>query len=95
MKNTDRLNPLAEKIISLLVFEESFEHILSDLPDVSRYAVGDELKTLIVSDYVKPCREIGSHAGSGMHYDSDKLSDFSFRLSAKGLSYLERNLKNT
>ena len=86
----ERLNPLAESILSMLIFEESFGHLLSDLPKENAFAVADELKNLIVRDYVKPCRDLDNDTGSGILYDSDKLTSYSFVLTARGISYLEK-----
>lgn len=84
-----RLNSLAEKIMSLLIFEEHFQSILSEIPEASPYHLADELKTLIVKDYIRPCRDIDNNSVSGILYDSDKLGSYSFALTARGLAYLE------
>ncbi|MEZ4804048.1 MAG: hypothetical protein R2852_00785 [Bacteroidia bacterium] len=89
----DEQNPLAKKIISLLVFEESFSSIVSELPDESRYALADEIKSLIVKDLVKPCKNSENNTLSGILYDSDAMNSYTFILTAKGLAYLENNLK--
>ena len=89
----EQLDPLAEQIISLLVFEETFEQMVSELPQYSHYTIADELKTLIVKDYARPCREIESDITSGILYDSDHLNAYSFTLTARGITYLENNLK--
>lgn len=85
----DRLSALSEKILSLLIFEEEYDNILSDVKGEKSSHIGDELKMLIVKDFVRPCREIGSGRKSGFIYDSDKLEHYSFTLTGKGLSYLE------
>lgn len=84
----EKLNPLAETIISRLVFEESFVSILSEIRNESEFSIGDELKTLIVKDYVKPCRDLENDSSSGVLFDSDRLRDYSFTLTGKGISYL-------
>lgn len=89
----EELDPLAEKIISLLVFEETFDQMVSELAPINRYAIADELKRLIVKDYARPCREIESNTSSGILYDSDQLHAYSFTLTARGITYLENNLK--
>lgn len=91
----DELNALARQIISLLVFEETFQNLLEDIKDTSRNQVSDELKTLIVQDFVRPCRDLETKTSSGLLYDSDKLENYSFRLTAKGVKMLENILKST
>ncbi|MCC6818311.1 MAG: hypothetical protein IT245_05430 [Bacteroidia bacterium] len=87
--NIERLEPLSESILALLIFEESFVNILSELPKEKESHVADELKQLMVKDFVRPCREIESDKRSGFLYDSDKLSLYSFTLTRKGIEYLE------
>ncbi len=89
----EQLDPLAEQIISLLVFEETFEQMVSELPQFSQYAIADELKNLIVKDYARPYRDIENDTTSGILYDSDHLKAYSFTLTARGITYLENNLK--
>ena len=60
----EQLDPLAEQIISLLVF-----------------------------DYARPYRDIENDTTSGILYDSDHLNGYSFTLTARGITYLENNLK--
>lgn len=89
----EQLNKLAESIISLLVFEETFESVVLEIPQQSRFAVADELKALISKDLIRPCRALESNTNSGILYDSDRLSDYSFTLTAKGIAHLENNMK--
>lgn len=89
----DELNPLAEKIISMLIFEENFNHIYEESGEKNRNVVQDEVKQLIVSDYVKPVANIETGKRSSIHYDSDKMHDYSFQLTGKGMKYLELKLK--
>lgn len=89
-----QLNPLAERILSLLIFEESYGHITEELKDLTQWAVADELKNLIVSDYVRPYRDLSTGRVSGIHYDSDRMESFSFILTSKGIGYLENRSKS-
>ncbi len=89
----DELNPLAEKIIGMLLFEENFNHIVEESGEKSKSVVQDEVKQLIVSDYVKPVANIETGIRSSIHYDSDKMHDYSFQLTGKGMKYLESRLK--
>jgi hypothetical protein len=89
----EELNPLAKEVILLLVFEEPYGNIISELKSASEYAVTDELKHLIAKDFVKPCKDIVTGKSSGFIYDSDRMQDYSFMLTAKGISYLETFLK--
>lgn len=86
------LNPTAEKIINLLVFEETFEQIVNEISEVNEYAIADEIKTLIVKDFVRPVNDVENKRSSNMMYDSDKMRDYSFRLTAKGIQQLEYQL---
>jgi hypothetical protein len=89
----EHLNPLAESIIALLVFEERFESVLDEIPHESRFAVADELKSLIAKDLIRPVRALESNTNSGVLFDSDRLGDYSFTLTAKGIAHLENNMK--
>lgn len=91
----EELNDLARQIISLLVFEETFGHLLEDVKGISRNEISDELKTLIAQDFVKPCRDLETDTSSALLYDSDRLDRYSFRLTAKGMKMLENILKST
>lgn len=88
----ERLDPLAEKIISMLVYEETFVNLLEDLRGFNEYAVADELKQLIAKDFVRPCRDVENDKKSGVLYDSDRMASYSFTLTGKGLTYLEKHL---
>ncbi len=89
----EELNPLAKEVISLLVFEETFENITSEVNHANPYAVADEIKTLIAKDIIKPCKDIVMGKSSGFIYDSDRMKDYSFTLTAKGMELLEILLK--
>jgi hypothetical protein len=89
----EELNPLAKEIISMLVFEETYANIIAEATNNNEYAVADELKTLIVKELVKPCKDISSDKSSGFIYDSDHMKDYSFTLTAKGMTMLESFLK--
>jgi len=89
----EHLNQLAESIIALLVFEERFESVVDEIPQESRFAVADELKSLIAKDLIRPVRALDSNTNSGVLFDSDRLSDYSFTLTAKGIAHLENNMK--
>lgn len=73
----------------MLIFEEQFEVLVSEIKDEKSNHIADELKSLIVKDFVRPCRELESGKASGFMYDSDQLSHYSFTLTKKGLDYLE------
>jgi len=89
----EELSALAREIISLLVFEETYDNIISETTQVNKYAVTDEIKTLIVKDIIKPCKDILMDKSSGFIYDSDRMKDYSFTLTAKGMGLLEDFLK--
>ena len=89
MKKTERLNQLAEKILSVLVYEEPFEKVVAELYPENRHAIADEIKLLISKVLVKPCRYLEDGSDSGMHYDSDRMDLYSFTLTSKGVEYLE------
>lgn len=89
----DKLEPLTLQLMSLLMFEESFEAILNEMKPQSEYTVADELKLLITKDWIKPCKNIETNTNSGVLYDSDQLKAYSFVLTSKGLHALELQLK--
>lgn len=88
----EELSPLAYEIIGLLIFEEPFEHIISETKEINKHAVKDELIHLIVKDIVKPVADIESGVKRGFIYDSDHMKDFSYMLTAKGFKHLENQL---
>jgi hypothetical protein len=89
----EELSDLAKEIIALLVFEETYGNIVAELSHASHYAVADEVKILIGKDIVKPCKDLHTGKTSGFIYDSDHMKDYSFRLTAKGMTLLETFLK--
>jgi hypothetical protein len=91
--SADRLSTLSEKIIRLLIFEERYEHILEEIKGEKHSHIADELKLLIARDMVRPCRDLETEKASGILYDSDSMKDYSFTLTSKGLSYLEKFIK--
>jgi len=80
---------LAELLINRLLFEEPFTHLLEELREYSKYEIADELKWLISKSLVRPAEDMETGKRSGFVYDSDKLSDYSFVLTASGLNYYE------
>ncbi|MBL7838277.1 MAG: hypothetical protein JNM67_12230 [Bacteroidetes bacterium] len=90
----EQLEKLSERILSLLIYEEQFETIINELRDEKAAYVADELKMLIVKDYIRPCRDIVNDVRSGFLYDSDQLDNYSFTLTGKGLAYLEHVNRN-
>lgn len=82
------LNETSKKIISLLLFEETFEAIYEEMQPISKNILADELKFLISKDYIKPVRNINNGYNSSILYDSDQLFDYSFKISAKGIEIL-------
>lgn len=89
----DELSRLSKEIISLLIFEEEFEKILEETSELNKYAVRDELRGLIVKDLVKPSTEIETGIRKGFIYDSDRMQEFTYCLTAKGYQYLQDILK--
>lgn len=87
---TEKLSELSEKIIGMLVYEETYVHLLEDLREEKEYAVADELKLLIAREYVRPCRDVENDSRSGVMYDTDRMRAYSFTLTGKGLNYLEK-----
>ena len=85
----EELSPLAKEIILLLVFEEEFDKIIAETTEPNKHAVKDELRTLIVKDFAKPAGEIETGLRKGFIYDSDRMFEFSYCLTAKGYKTLE------
>ncbi len=89
----EELSDLAKEIIMLLIFEEEFNNIISETKEPNKYAVRDELKNLIVKDFAKPAAEIETSIRKGFTYDSDRMFEYSYCLTAKGYKILEDLLK--
>lgn len=89
----DNLSSLSKEIILLLTFEEAFDNIIVETTDANKYAVRDELRGLIVKDLVKPAAELETGIRKGFTYDSDRMQEYSYCLTAKGYSCLENILK--
>ncbi len=88
----ERINELGESILNLLIFEETFEHIIDELKPIKQNLIQDEIKSLIVLDFIKPVKDLDSLKPSGIIYNSDNLSEFSYKITAKGINYLEKFL---
>lgn len=87
----DDISVLGKKILSLLIFEETYTNILQDLRLEKRQHIADELKLLIVKEFIKPSRNITTETKSGILFDGDALNDYSFILTTKGVVFLEKN----
>lgn len=88
----ERINSLGESILNLLLFEETFDHISDELKQYKQNIIQDEIKSLIVLDLIKPVKDLESNKFSGIIYNSDNLREFSYQITAKGISYLEKYL---
>ena len=88
----ERINSLGESILNLLLFEETFDHIADELKEYNQNVIQDEIKSLIVIDFIKPVKDLETKKLSGIIYNSDNLREFSYQITAKGIQYLEKYL---
>lgn len=91
----EEISELGLKILGLIVFEETLYHILEDLREERKHHVVDEIKYLIMKELVRPCQNIETKSSSGLMFDSDKMNEYSFIITAKGLTILEKQIKKT
>jgi hypothetical protein len=89
----EEISELGIKVLELIIFEEPLNHILEDLRNERKHHVIDEIKFLIMKELVRPCQNIATKSNSGLLFDSDKMDEYSFIITAKGLSILENRIK--
>lgn len=82
------LDPLEIKILSTLLFEETFEHILEDSGEKNKNIVSDVLRTLIVKDLVRVYEKQQERYIPVAHIEPDSFKGQYFRITSKGLKYL-------
>ena len=83
----ERINSLGESILNLLLFEETFDHIADELKEYKQNVIQDEIKSLIVIDFIKPVKDLETKKLSGIIYNSDNLREFSYQITAKGIQH--------
>ncbi|MDP2175397.1 MAG: hypothetical protein Q8K70_05745 [Bacteroidota bacterium] len=89
----DEISELGVKVLGLIIFEETLNHILEDLRNEKKQHVIDEIKYLIMKELIRPCANIETKSKSGLMFDSDMMNEYSFIITAKGLSFLEKHIK--
>ncbi len=85
----EELSDLGKEIILLLVFEEAFDNIMAETKEPNKHAVKDELRSLIVKDFAKPAGEIETGLRQSFIYDSDRMFEYTYCLTAKGYQMME------
>lgn len=83
------LSELGKEIILLLAFEEEFNKLIAETTEPNKHAVKDELRYLIAKDFAKPAGEIETGIRHGFSYDSDRMFEYSYCLTAKGYQLME------
>jgi hypothetical protein len=83
-----KLEPLAIKILSSLIFEETFEHILEDAGNIDRNIVSDVLRILVVKDLVRVYEKREDKFIPVAYIEPDTYAGQYFRITAKGMKYL-------
>lgn len=80
---------LEKKILTSLLFTESFETILDETKQ-SEFLVADVLKWLITKKYVNPMRynDTKKDYEPSFIYDSDNMRAFHYRITAEGLKFI-------
>jgi len=82
------LEKLAYKILSSLIFEETFEHIYEEAGEPDRNVVSDVLRILVVKDLVRVFEIRNDKYVPVSYIEPDTYSNQFFRASAKGLNLL-------
>lgn len=82
------IEPLAIKILSSLIFEETFEHILEESGEKNRNIVSDILKTLVMKDLVRVYEKRNDKFVAVAHIEPDTYAGQFFRITAKGMRFL-------
>lgn len=85
------LDNVEKGVLEKLIFEETFENILEEcrelaLPNV----ISDVLKYLIQHKLVVAKVPLGNKKSKpGFMYDSDRMSDYTYQATAKGIKHLQ------
>lgn len=88
------LEPLEKEIISKLIFDEHFENIIADckslaiptvIADILKYLIHHKL--VVAKYHVEPVQG-RSKSKSGFMYDSDRMKDYTYRITSKGIKCL-------
>ncbi len=89
-----KLDVLEKEVISKLIFEEHFENIINECkPLALPTIIADILKYLIHHKLVVAKYPIEPHIGpskakSGFMFDSDRMRDYTYQITAKGIKSL-------
>ena len=83
------LPDLEKEVLSLCIFEESFESIASECEQEKNLnVIADAIKNLIHLKLLIPTNRINSLSWV---YDSDKMQQSSFKATAIGVEWIENN----
>lgn len=84
-----REEQLQRKVLSLLIFPESFEHILEE----SGKGLTVPVIASVIKDLMHDNKLCAVDADSGkktFFYDSDRMGDYLYQATARGLDWLEK-----
>lgn len=84
-----REEQLQRKVLSLLIFPESFQHILEECgKDLSAPVITSVIKDLMRDN--KLCPVDAESGKKTFFYDSDRMHDYYYQATARGLDWLEK-----
>jgi len=83
------LDPVAQGVLEKLLFEETFDHILEECKEIAApNVIADVLKYLIQHRLVVAKWPLSNKKSkSGFMYDTDRMNDYVYQVSTKGLDY--------
>lgn len=91
-KTEIELPELEAEILQLCVFAESFETIVSECTLETKVSViGDAVKNLL---HLKLLIATNKNQALSWVYDSDRMRESTFRATAKGVAWMEQQLKH-
>ncbi len=90
-KTEIELPDLEAEILQLCVFAENFESLVSECTlEEKESVIGDAVKNLL---YLKLLIAVNQDQIYSWVYDSDKMRESSFKATAKGVEWMEANMK--
>lgn len=84
------LEPLEKSVLEKLIFEERFDHILTECKALEKPKVIEDILKYLIQHKLVTTRYIQGEAPSkqGYMYDSDHMHHYSYQASAKGIRIL-------
>ncbi len=91
------MDELEFAVLELMLFPESFEHIVSETRiAASRPVIGDVLKKLLHDELVSPYfKDSEGNYQRSIGYDSDDMNSYYYQITAKGIDVLNSSFRSS